>query len=149
MAVLAGGPGPRFGYNLTIAARLAASNNGGLMSAIAAETSRSYDAPIMSERLEKLLKLHAADPEDPFCPYGIAMEHAKAGDHQKALDWLDKTLHIDATYPYAYYQKAKLLGEAGQKDAARSVVAAGIIAARQVGDDHARSELEELGLSLE
>jgi len=97
-----------------------------------------------SNRLEQLTKLHAADPADPFCTYGIALEHAKARRFDDAIAWLDKTLTIDPAYCYAYYQKAKTLNEMSQPDAARTTLEAGMQAAIQAGDAHARDEMAEL-----
>jgi tetratricopeptide (TPR) repeat protein len=98
----------------------------------------------MSDRLAQLTKLHQTDPDDPFCTYGIAMEHAKAGQHDEALEWLDKTLAADKLYCYAYYQKAKTLSELGRADDANDAISAGIEAAKQAGDNHAQQELAEL-----
>lgn len=98
----------------------------------------------MPTRLEQLLKFHAADPNDAFCAYGIAMEYAKARDAAAAFAWFDKTLAIDADYAYAYYQKAKLLGEAGQTADAAVLIDRGLDAARRTGDAHAASELQSL-----
>ena len=98
----------------------------------------------MADRLEQLLKLHAADPADPFCTYGIALEHAKQGRTDDALGWLDKTLAADAGYCYAYFQKGKLLAERGDGAAARIVLERGINAARAAKDPHAEAELMSL-----
>lgn len=103
------------------------------------------------DRLAPLLKLHAADPADPFCTYGIALEYAKAGRTDDALTWLDKTLALDSHYCYAYFQKGKLLadrGIPGDDDAARKTLETGIAAATQAGDAHAREEIAALLDSL-
>ena len=98
----------------------------------------------MSDRLAQLLKLHEADPADPFLTYGVAMEHVKAESFDDAVAWLDKTLERDAGYCYAYFQKAKALSALGREDDAREAVAAGIKAAKAAGDEKAFGELEEL-----
>lgn len=103
----------------------------------------------MDDRLEQLTKLHDADPNDPFCTYGIALEHAKAQRYDEALQWLDKTLGLDAQYCYAFYQKAKVLSQLGRNDDARQVLKVGMETATQAGDDHARSEMAELLDTLE
>lgn len=102
----------------------------------------------MSDRIEQLRKFHEQDPTDTFCTYGLAMEHAKAGEIEEALTWLEKTLEIDADYAYAHFQKAKLLGEAGRTDEARTAADQGLEAARRSGDEKAAGELEELRASL-
>jgi len=102
----------------------------------------------MPDRLDQLVKLHEADPADPFVTYGIALEHAKADRPDEALAWLDKTLSLDAGYLYAYFQKAKALGELGEDAAARAAAERGIEKAAEAGDDKALSELTDLLESL-
>ena len=103
----------------------------------------------MSSRLEQLTKLHAADPKDPFCTYGIALEHAKAQQFTDALQWLDKTLDVDSQYCYAYFQKAKMFIEMGDENAARQVLQTGIGVARKAGNPDAAHAAEEMGALLE
>lgn len=103
----------------------------------------------MPARLEQLLQFHQADPKDPFCTYGIAMEYAKQGQLGQAIEWLDKTLVIDARYCYAYYHKAHLQAEQGNIVAAREVLGRGMAIAQQTGDGHAYNEMAELLASLE
>ena len=98
----------------------------------------------MNDRLEQLKKLHAADPNDPFLTYGIALELAKVDALEEALTWLDQTLARDANYCYAYYQKAKMLSEMGEDKQAQTAISQGLEAAKRVGDDKAHSELMEL-----
>ncbi|MEM7625123.1 MAG: tetratricopeptide repeat protein [Planctomycetota bacterium] len=102
----------------------------------------------MADRLEQLLKLHAADPDDADVPYMIALEHAKADDPAEAIAWLDRALALDPGYHYAYFQKAKMLSELGEDEDARAVLDQGI--ARASADGHAKAvgELEELKLSM-
>jgi len=102
----------------------------------------------MNDRLEQLKKLHAADPSDAFCTYGIALEIAKTGDHTEALQWLEKTLEADPDYFYAYYQKGRVLSESGDDDAAMAALNTGIAAAKGK-DDHAASEMQELLASID
>lgn len=107
----------------------------------------------MPTRLEKLKKLHAADPRDADVTYMIAMELTKADDQAAALpgviDWLDKTLALDANYLYAYFQKAKAQSALGDADAAIATLKLGIDNAKQAGDAKAVSELGELLASME
>jgi len=103
----------------------------------------------MSTRLEQLTKLHAADPNDPFCTYGIALEHAKTQNFDEAVRWLDKTLAADPQYCYAYFQKAKMFIEQGEEDRAREVLRTGIGVARKAGNADAAHAAEEMGALLE
>ena len=89
--------------------------------------------------LEQLL---AKEPNDPFILYGLANEHAKAGDTDLAVGYFDRCLAADPSYCYAYYHKARALHAAGRTPAALESIEAGIIAAAR--DAHARAELEAL-----
>jgi len=93
------------------------------------------------EQLEKLLSL---DPLDPFLLYGLAQEHAKAGNTSKAVDLYDQCLAADPAYCYAYYHKAKAFLAAQNPELAIQTIQAGIVAARTHRDHKALGELEAL-----
>lgn len=103
----------------------------------------------MSHRLDQLLKLHAADPNDPFCTYGIALEHAKAESFEQALAWLDKTLKLDPHYCYAYYQKGKINSDMGNDEQARVVLREGISVASKLSHPDAQHAVTEMTTLLE
>lgn len=103
----------------------------------------------MADRLDPLLKLHAADPADADLPYMIALEYAKAGDSATAIEWFDKALVINPNYHYAYFQKAKALDEEGETADALAVLDQGIALAAKAGDGKALGELQELRAALE
>jgi tetratricopeptide (TPR) repeat protein len=107
----------------------------------------------MTQRLEQLKKLHAADPADPFCTYGIALEIAKTGQVDEALSWLDKTLELDPHYCYAYFQKGKILSGVGRSSEARTVLTDAIKLARNIPNNpeaaHAAEEMAALLDSIE
>lgn len=94
-----------------------------------------------SSRLEKLQRLLAAEPDDPFCLYGIAQEHAKAGQIELALEWYDRTVAADPTHAYARFHKARLLEGLGRLEEARETLRLGLDAARTAGDAKAMSEI--------
>ena len=102
----------------------------------------------MTDRLSQLHKLFEADPADADLPYMIALEHAKAGDADEAILWLDKAIATDAHHHYAYFQKAKLLDEDGEIEQAVAVLDQGIALATQAGDAKALGELQELRLAV-
>jgi tetratricopeptide (TPR) repeat protein len=81
-------------------------------------------------------------PNDPFLLYGIALEHKKAGDTGRALEFLDRTIAADPGYCYAYYQQGQIREMVGDEPGARQAYQAGIAAAAKKGDAHARGELE-------
>lgn len=102
----------------------------------------------MTQRLEQLRKLHDADPADADVVYMIAMEHSKAGDDEQALEWLDKTIALDAHYHYAYFQKGKAFGALGRDSEARDAIQEGLNQANAAGDAKAAGELGELLASM-
>ena len=81
------------------------------------------------------------DPNDPFVLYGIALEHKKLGDAKTAIEFLDRTISVDAGYCYAYFQKGQIQESLGDGAAAKQTYEAGIAAARKKGDAHAESEM--------
>jgi tetratricopeptide (TPR) repeat protein len=102
----------------------------------------------MTPRLPQLLKLLAADPADPFVLYGIAQEHARAGDHAAAVGFYDRCLAADPLYCYGYYHKAVSLLALGRSDDARATLIAGEAAARDAGDGKALNEISGLLMTL-
>jgi len=103
----------------------------------------------MPDRLDQLLKLHAADPDDAELCYMIGLEHGKAGRTDDALAWLDKAIAADPAMGYAYFQKGKLLLDTGRDDDAHAALDQGIAAAQQAGDAKALGELQELKASID
>lgn len=61
--------------------------------------------PTISQ-LERLLE---GDPRDTFVLYALAQEHAKAGDHQRAVEFYERCVGVDPAYLYAYYHMARSL----------------------------------------
>lgn len=98
--------------------------------------------------LDSLQQMLATDPTDPFLLYGIAQEHAKAGDYAEAIQWYARCIEADPTYAYAYYHKARAHAAAGDTPAAMTTIASGLKAAAQSGDHHAIDELHTLRETL-
>lgn len=95
-------------------------------------------------QLEALL---AKEPNDPFVLYGLAQEHAKQGDHARAVEFYDRCLAVDPNYHYAYFHKAMTLrqrGEAGDEGRAIETLRAGLVRARAGSDAKAASEIAGL-----
>ena len=100
------------------------------------------------DRLARLEKLLAAEPNDTFVLYGLAQEHGKTGDWAKAVEYYDRTLAIDPAYCYAYFHKARAQQASGDLPAARVTVQTGIQAAHRAGDAKALGELSSLQVEL-
>ncbi len=90
--------------------------------------------------LDQLLRVLETSPDDAFILYGIAMEHAKLGDHQAALPYFDRALEADPANPYHYFHKARSLEATGDIDKARATLALGLERAKASSDAQAISE---------
>jgi tetratricopeptide (TPR) repeat protein len=95
-----------------------------------------------SERLTRLLALHAAEPGDGFVLYGLAQECQKLGRTDEAIAWYDRATEADPKQCYAFFHKAKALEAAGRAAEIAPVLRAGLARARSVGDMKAASEIQ-------
>jgi Tfp pilus assembly protein PilF len=95
-------------------------------------------------RRQSLEEFVAQKPDDPFSRYGLAMECVNTGDSAAADQHFRELLQKNSGYVPAYLMYAQLLTRESRNDEARAIVSAGITAAQQSGDAHARSELEAL-----
>lgn len=91
--------------------------------------------------LHQLEKLLALEPNDAFVLYAIAQEHAKARDHEKAIEYYDRCLGVDRLYCYAYYHKARSLEALGKLEDVRKTLEAGAGVAKEARDGKALSEM--------
>lgn len=100
----------------------------------------------MSRRI-KLEEMLAAEPDDAFLNYALALELAKE-DQDAALQRLaDMNVRFPDHVP-AYFRRGQILAESGDFVGAREVLSNGIRAAQRTGDDHAAAEMQELLTSL-
>lgn len=95
-----------------------------------------------AKRLAALEKMVAAGTKDPFPLYGLALEYRSAGRAEDALNVFARMRAEFASYVPQYLMAGQMLSELGRKDEARSVLEAGITAARAARDSHAAGELE-------
>jgi len=90
----------------------------------------------------------AADPDDPFLNYCLAMELSKLGETAQAQMAFRKVRQIDANYVAAYFQEGQMLAQGGLIEEAQSILRDGIAVARQIGDTHALGEMADFLESL-
>ena len=105
-------------------------------------------------RMAQIEAMLADDPEDAFLRYGLAMEHASAGDDAACAAVLQDLIARKAADPYipAYLQAGQALARIDRTGEACDVLRAGIDAARRVGTPeamHAHGEMQGLLSSLE
>lgn len=92
-------------------------------------------------RLERLQKLAATAPDDPFVHYGVGLELLNLERLDEALAAFERVLALDPRYDGAHLSKAKAELKLGRRDVARATLAAGIAAAQARGDHHGADEL--------
>lgn len=91
----------------------------------------------------------AANPDDAFARYGLALEYSKAGQIEQALSEFKTLIEKNPDYTPAYFMAAQTLAGASRIAEAKQMLVDGIGSARRTGNTHAQSEmttmLEELG----
>jgi len=101
------------------------------------------------DRIAMLSEILAANPEDSFARYGLAMEYSKAGQIDQAVEEFKTLIEKSPDYTPAYFMAAQALAAASRVDEAKRMLVEGVSSARRTGNAHAQSEmtamLEELG----
>ena len=95
-------------------------------------------------RRQILEEFVAKKPGDAFSRYGLAMECMNNGDTAAANEHFRALLEQNADYVPAYLIYAQMLARESRTEEARQVLTSGIATAAQMGDQHARSEMEAL-----
>ena len=99
-------------------------------------------------RKEQIEEMLAADPDDSFLRYGLAMEYASAGKDDEAASHLLELTRRDGEYVPAYLQAGQVLARLGREDEAKSTLQAGVAMANRKGDSHAAGEMAALLAAL-
>ncbi|MGA7295278.1 MAG: tetratricopeptide repeat protein, partial [Terriglobales bacterium] len=66
------------------------------------------------DRIATLTEILAANPEDSFARYGLAMEHLKAGQIEQALGEFKTLIEKNPDYTPAYFMAAQALATASR-----------------------------------
>lgn len=93
-------------------------------------------------RLDLLKNMVAQNPTDSFARYGLAMEWARSGNLQQAMEEYRGLLAVNPDYAAAYYHGGQTLEKLGRVEDARVLYREGIEATTRTGDLHTRSEIE-------
>ncbi|HEU4470726.1 MAG TPA: tetratricopeptide repeat protein [Flavisolibacter sp.] len=93
------------------------------------------------DRIEKLTEFLAANPADNFVEHALALEYVKLGDEAQARQHFEAILQRDPGYIGSYYHLAKLLERTGETVLAIQWYEQGMEKAKELGDNHAYSEL--------
>lgn len=97
----------------------------------------------MKTRRETLEEFVAADPNDSFSRYALALELDKAESRVNAADELREVIARDPGYVAAYYHLGRILSRLGEAEEARAVYQRGLEAASAAKDQRALSEIQE------
>jgi Flp pilus assembly protein TadD len=105
-------------------------------------------------RMTQIEAMLAEEPDDAFLRYGLAMEHASAGDDASCAAVLQELIQRSEASPYipAYLQAGQALVRQDRIGEACDVLKAGIAAADRVATTdalHARGEMQGLLSSIE
>jgi predicted Zn-dependent protease len=93
------------------------------------------------DRLAMLNEILSQSPDDAFARYGLAMEHSKAGEVERALEEFGKLLSTHPDYTAGYFMAAQTLASANRVDEAKKMLVDGISSARRTNNAHAQSEM--------
>lgn len=99
--------------------------------------------------LDQLQALLAAEPDDSFLRYGVAMEYAKQGRPDEAVAEFAELRRRHPDYVPGYFMGARAHEQAGDIDAAKALYKEGIAVARRTGDEHAAGEMTAALMSIE
>src|SRR5579859_6100373 len=100
------------------------------------------------DRVAMLKEFLTANPKDSFTRYGLAMEYARQGSLETALEEFRTVLKNDPDYTAAYQMAGQMLMKAGRMEDARHVLEDGIACAIRTGNSHARAEMEGMLMEL-
>ena len=84
----------------------------------------------------------AANPNDAFARYGLAMEYRGAGDLEGTAREFGALIAADPEYAASYLYAGETLERLGRIEDARAVYRQGIEVTTRSGDHHAREKLE-------
>jgi len=96
------------------------------------------------DRLAMLNEILSQNPNDAFARYGLAMEHSKAGEVERALEEFAKLLSTHPDYNAGYFMAAQTLVSANRVDEAKRMLVNGISSAARTGNTHAQSEMSAM-----
>ena len=94
------------------------------------------------DKLAALKEILALDPKNSFARYGVAMELAKGGETDAALEEYSTLLANDPDYTAGYFMSAQTLSAAGRVAEAIERLKAGVASAARTGNSHAMSEMQ-------
>lgn len=100
-------------------------------------------------RLNQIMEMLKAEPEDEFLNYALAIEFEKSGEINQAIKQLQGMIEKNENYLAAYYKLGKLFEEVSKNEDAKVIYAKGQEIAKQQNNKKAFGELAEALWMLE
>lgn len=100
-------------------------------------------------RLNQIMEMLKAEPEDEFLNYALAIEFEKSGEINQAIKQLQGMIEKNENYLAAYYKLGKLFEEVSRSEDAKVIYAKGQEIAKQQNNKKAFGELAEALWMLE
>jgi predicted Zn-dependent protease len=116
------------------------------------ETDQEIARPAVQGATEKatmLQQILAANPQDSFARYGLAMDYAGRNELDSALEQFAMLLRDHPNYTPGYFMAAQTLVRAGRIHPAKEHLEQGISSAQREGNAHAQREMQALLDELE
>src|SRR5579885_580829 len=76
----------------------------------------------LMDRIATLNEILAANPDDAFARYGLAMELSKSGEVERALQEFGKLLSTHPDYTAGYFMAAQTLANANRTEEAKKML---------------------------
>lgn len=102
-----------------------------------------------TSRIDSLLKMAEAHPDDPRARFGLALEYERAGRFEDVVAQLRAYLSLADDQGNAYGRLARALRELGRDEEALAAYRDGIVAASKHGHPTMVEEYEEEVLNFE
>ncbi len=96
----------------------------------------------MTNRRQMLEQILVQNPQDSFARYGLAMEYARLGEFEKAVEQYRALIEAKPDYAAAYFHGGQALERLGRLDEAREFYRRGIEVTGRSGDRHAQEEMQ-------
>jgi tetratricopeptide (TPR) repeat protein len=103
----------------------------------------------MSSRLEQLLEMLKAEPQDAFLRYAVALEYEAAGNITEAITRIENLISDQPDYLGAYYKLGQLHEQQREIEKALDVYHRGAAIAKQQNNSKTLGEINTAILLLE
>jgi tetratricopeptide (TPR) repeat protein len=103
----------------------------------------------MNSRLEQLLEMLKAEPQDAFLRYAVALEYEAAGNIAEAILRIESLISDNPDYLGAYYKLGQLLEASDAKEKALDIYKRGAVVAQKQNNTKTLGEINTAILLLE